>query len=244
MYCPKCLSQILAEDANLSTLVARCRACQEVFRFEDQLKPPSPATPEVRRAECPPNIVVESAQDGTMKRISIPSATGKAFAAIFLFLVLLVADVMLLALGYNMFASGHVPWPVAISFGFMLLCWLFMTYVVLAGTQNTTVLEISDSLLLLRHVPMPWPGDRCLEIKNIQRIEFQQQSGWARGMVVHQFFVTAIDRAEKRLPLVQMTTPDSARFIAEQLQEWLTADRLPAPEAASVRPSEAIQTIR
>jgi hypothetical protein len=41
-----------------------------------------------------------------------------------------------------------------------------------------------------------------------------------------------------------MTTPDSARFVAEQLQEWLTADRLPAPEAASVRPSEAIQTIR
>jgi hypothetical protein len=240
MYCPNCNSQILAEDANLSTLVARCRACQEVFRFEGQLKPPSQSTLEARREQCPQNTVVELAQDGTMKRISIPSTSSSALPLI---LPCVLGALILLARMVSLVWS-QMDWGF-----FTVLCCplaglLFMCYVALAASLNTTVLELRDSLLLLQHVPMPWLGDRCFETKNIKRIEFHQESGWARGVVVHKFYVMAVDRHGRQFPLVQMTTPGPARFIAEQLHEWLAADRLPSPEPTGVQPSEAIQRSR
>ena len=53
MLCPRCGSQILAEDANLDTLVARCRQCQEVFNFADQVgaRPAAKPAPPVPRPE-------------------------------------------------------------------------------------------------------------------------------------------------------------------------------------------------
>src|SRR5947207_2675325 len=34
MNCPRCGKLILADDVNLDRLLAKCRACNEVFRFE------------------------------------------------------------------------------------------------------------------------------------------------------------------------------------------------------------------
>ena len=33
MNCPRCSALVLADDVNLEHLIAKCRQCQEVFRF-------------------------------------------------------------------------------------------------------------------------------------------------------------------------------------------------------------------
>ncbi|HEV3080453.1 MAG TPA: hypothetical protein VGY66_11760 [Gemmataceae bacterium] len=45
MNCPKCRSQIPAEDVNLDTLFAKCRYCNEVFRFADSVPQAAQAEP-------------------------------------------------------------------------------------------------------------------------------------------------------------------------------------------------------
>jgi hypothetical protein len=63
MYCPRCDARIPAEDTHLGTLVARCRRCNEVFRFADQLDPPTEGHPVERRAARPDCALVEDNRD-------------------------------------------------------------------------------------------------------------------------------------------------------------------------------------
>ena len=62
LHCPSCAQPIVSEDVNVTHLVAKCRACNAVFRFEPQLgevarTPPHAAPPE--KVPLPPGITVE-----------------------------------------------------------------------------------------------------------------------------------------------------------------------------------------
>jgi hypothetical protein len=74
MYCPRCDAQILADDVHLGTLVARCRRCNEVFRFADQLGPPAPGGSIERRAAKPDRLLVEDNRDA--QQISLAWTVG------------------------------------------------------------------------------------------------------------------------------------------------------------------------
>src|SRR5262249_28926751 len=39
MNCPRCDCQVRADDASLDTRTARCRRCNEIFRFDQRLRP-------------------------------------------------------------------------------------------------------------------------------------------------------------------------------------------------------------
>jgi hypothetical protein len=241
MYCTRCNGQIQAEDCNLSTLVARCRHCQHVFRFADQLDPAVQEPSRRVRAERPPNFKVEDQAYGFGRRIWWVWAEGydKAFAIF----IANLGTVMLWSLWFDqMFPLSSYPWSFFVFLGVATAGSVFANYYALASLLNRTTVEVDGGQLAVRHGPIPWPGNRAFEMADVDEVVFDDDSEWRRGTLVHRFHVTVIDREGGRHRLFETQTPQGAQFIAEQLQEWLAAGPLPAPapKKSISRPSDAI----
>jgi hypothetical protein len=242
MYCPRCNWLIQAEDANLSTLVARCRMCQEVFRFEDQLRPSDQATSGARRAEQPEDFEIEDRGAGTPRRIWMlwPVGVRVVGGMVFFFLMIgLICFALHVANEFRYLNPG-----LFVAWGVVLMLAGGVGYFAVALLLNDTRIDWTDDMFVYRCGPLPSPVTRRFRTSEIRRIEFSPEPYWLQGMLRHRFIVMAVYQDGRRKLVVEMPTPDRARFIADQLQEWLAADRLPAPDKAIVPASEAIQRAR
>jgi hypothetical protein len=247
MYCTRCNGQIQAEDCNLSTLVARCRTCQHVFRFTDQLGAPPEAPSGRRRAERPRIFVVEDQASGYGRRIwwrwaDVTDAKRRVFFAVAATFVFLVTCNLY---GFRP-SSSSLVWPDFVLLGFLLLAAVAVNYYLVVCILNRTTVELDGGQLAVRHGPLPWRGGRAFEMADVDEVVFDDVANWREGVHVHRFVVTVIDREGSRHPLLETPAPGEAQFIAEKLQQWLTARPLPpsAPKKSISPPSEAIHRQR
>jgi hypothetical protein len=240
MYCPRCNGQIQAEDANLSTLVARCRVCQEVFRFGEQLKSRTDVPPE-DRAPKPDNVTVEDRGCGSARRIWWKWTNRVE--------VLVIATVLI----FWWVVTVSMEWQMEDAtaralIGCMIALGVAASYVGIAVMSNSTIIEMDRGTLTVQHGPVRCFGNCSYQVKDCQRVCFEQQSRWANGVQRHSFHVMLLDRQNRRLPILKnLPTPESGRFIAGKLQEWLCEPAVAAsmitnsiPPGAVATPSDAV----
>ena len=72
-----------------------------------------------------------------------------------------------------------------------------MTYYAAASVINTTSVEVTEGEVRVHHGPLPWPGSRVLQSKQIDQVYCTEGGGWPqwsqRGRIVYKVQAAMVD---------------------------------------------------
>ena len=225
MLCPRCGNEIPADDVNLDNLVAKCPGCNEVFSFADQLPArPAKAPAVAKRVPRPAGITVvdDSERRQVVRRWFTWAILFLIFFCVFWdgFLVVWYAIVFGLAgggpgRGMSLIMALFPILHVAVGVG--------LTYFTLASLVNTTVAEVADGRLRVRHGPLPWPGNRDLDAAEVRQLYCAETTSQGRsGATYYRYTLNAVLADDRTVPLLaNLDNKTTALFYEQQLEDWL-----------------------
>jgi len=215
ILCPSCRVPVAAEDIALDTGLAKCRTCNNVFRFDNA---PELAAPAVRPRQNVgrPRSVVTSEVDGglTVKyRWFSPKYLFLAFFCVFWdgFLVFWYS----LAL-----PSGN---PIMILFPLLhVAAGIALTYTTLAGFLNTTTLRIDPWRLRVTHHPLPWGKPVDLEVGDVHQLFCDEKITRGRNGPSYTYNLNALLRDGSRRKVISgLDTAELPVFLEQHAEAWM-----------------------
>jgi hypothetical protein len=156
MECPFCQGPIDGSNVDAELRVAKCSVCNTLFSFADLVVDQQGigVFGGVRAEKLPRGMSIHDGQTG--RRITdFWLSSEYVVSAIIVFFV----DVVLaLAIASGQWLTVDFWWQM--TGGLVLLAFLAVTYVVVAGLFNRTLVEVADGVLVVKHEPLPWFGNR------------------------------------------------------------------------------------
>lgn len=227
--CPQCGRSIPAEDINVQSAIAKCSACSAVFGFADRV-PGAQAASRKPTVGLPRRLSL--AQDGADLVITL-----KWFSASFVFLLF-----------FCVFWDGFLVFWYSMAFadGSSLAMKLFpvvhvavgvgLSYFTIAGFVNRTLVRVGPGEIQVRHVPLPWPGNKILSRDSVEQLFSEEKISRGRSGINRTYQVSAILRDGSKAKLVRgLLSPDQALFIEQQIEGCLGIEDRPVPgEMASL----------
>lgn len=226
MQCPRCLRQIPADDVNLQNLVAMCRPCNEVFSFARGQAMPIKAggLGSERLTPRPASIHVE--EDTEPRRLWFAWFRP----SIILLTFFCIAWDGFLVFWYTMaFKAPQIIWIMVLFPICHLAIGIGLTYSMLAGYLNRTVITLSSDLLNVWHGPVPWWGNCNLPCDQIEQLYCTTEY---RGRNSTQYALNALLAEGGKVKLLSADDLDMALFCEQKLEEWLQIE--PEPVAGEV----------
>lgn len=221
ILCPSCRVPVAAEDIALDTGLAKCRTCNNVFRFDNA---PELAAPKVRpRTNVgKPRSVVSTEADGGLTvhyRWFSPKYLFLAFFCLFWdgFLVFWYA----LAL-----PSGN---PVMIFFPLLhVAVGIGLTYATLAGFVNTTTLRLDPWRLRVHHHPLPWGRPVELEIGEVKQLFCDEKITRGKNGPSYTYNLNALLRDGSRRKVIGgLDTADLPLYLEQHAESWMRIEDEP-----------------
>jgi hypothetical protein len=103
-----------------------------------------------------------------------------------------------------------------------------ITYYALAGFYNRTLVLAGEGKLTIQHVPLPWPGNRVLQVSDLTQLYSQERVVRSRNGIQVKYQLNAITRENKKITLLDnLTAPDQVRFLERRLEEQLGITDVP-----------------
>lgn len=236
--CRSCGKDVPAEDVNLEMVLAKCRACNAVFDFSDQVKTAStsPAKGKRDRGEIPmpKNLVV--AEGPSTLAVVRKWSRGPAFFLLFFsgFWNLIVSVFVVAA------ASGSMKNESGQAAGAFI--WLFLTpfilvglgtgYIALALLLNRTTIRIEGAVLTVAHGPFPWPGARTLDAKQVNQLYCTEYVAYKQDNVgQYRMMVHALMADGSRIDLIKgVDNAGQALYLEQLLERHLRLEDRPVRE--------------
>lgn len=211
VQCKFCGSAIDASAIDLQLLVAVCRHCLAVTGIRDRV--PGAAPPRLRAIDG----VTFDRQAGAVLitlcwRRATPDWLGKTMGV-----VVLAAMGALLGIGIL-----HNLWPLdAIEFMLAIIIQLGIVaaiYSLTAWRLNATILALTQSELIVRVGPVPWPGSLRLARDQIDELVITIDRAWAARPLESPAHLSAQMRSGERVRIVtQLPSLDEAIILVEAL---------------------------
>jgi hypothetical protein len=223
-FCPKCGRPVPVDDVNLSTGLARCRACNNLFNIAASV-PPAPAGAARTAPAATPLLPVS-------RRLHISEFAGvlrihwRWFTPAYLFIAIFcVAWDSFLIFWYSMaFGSHHAPWIMKVFPIGHVAVGVGLTYTVLTGFLNATTVTAGQDSLTVRHGPLPWVGNRTLPAATIRQIHCEQRRSTNNrnynSAVAYDLYATLSDGQRVKL-LSGFTDPTEPRVIEQRIESHL-----------------------
>jgi hypothetical protein len=102
---------------------------------------------------------------------------------------------------------------------------IWLTYFILASLVNKTVVQLEDNLLTVRHGPLPYYRNHCVEVTTIVQLYcFEKRSNKSVS-----YEVNAILTDGSTLKLLRDLQKDEAIFLEDRLEDWMGIDRQAVP---------------
>lgn len=184
VLCPSRNTRIPGEDMNLAHMVAKCNRCgilidQGRYSRTDASDTKPRAAPEGPRIPRPSSIRVYDAGDELV-------IVRRWFTPAFIFLAFFcIAWDSFLVFWFSTVTGNNVPWIFVVFPIAHVAVGVGLTYYVLAGFLNVTILRVTTSVLNVRHGPVPWTGNRTLPADEIDQLfTVQKSSTTKQGSVV------------------------------------------------------------
>jgi hypothetical protein len=223
LSCQACGAPIRADDMNLESMVAKCRHCDAVFSFADRVGPPAAVTATRKKGIVPqPKNIVVDEWGGELR------LTRRWFhPALFFLLFFCIAWDGFLVFWYSMAlgdfgppgASGllFIVFPIAhVAIG------VGLTYLVIGGFLNKTVITAGRGELRVRHGPIPWRGNHSLLVDDVAQLYCGRSENKHQNAGVGVRKVNALMKDGRKIVLVSfLHDPDEARFIEYKLESYL-----------------------
>jgi hypothetical protein len=216
LFCPTCNAPIAADDMDLPRGLAKCRACQAVFRFDDD---PLLTGAEKPRMPTPrPEGVVASQGAGELRFVR------RWFTAKYVFLTFFAVfwDGFLAVWYYMAFRLPGSPLMVKLFPLLHVGVGTVLTYAVIAGWLNRTVVEVGPGHLGVRHGPVPWPGNLDLPTGGLKQLFCERRANRGRYGITYTYDLVAVlaDGSRRKL-LTGLDQPDVPRYLEEQMEKYL-----------------------
>ncbi|MCK4658525.1 MAG: hypothetical protein KAV82_03295 [Phycisphaerae bacterium] len=225
MYCKHCGAEVPAEDVNLNNAIAKCRACNAVFSFaedvgldEGNVKTPGRGRHR-ERAEVPmPDKITVENWGGNLK------FTRRWFSPVFIFLVFFcVLWDGFLVVWYSMAFGEDGPLIVKVFPIFHVAVGIGLTYFTVAGFVNRTIIEVGGGMLRIQHAPMPWPGNRTINTVDLGQLYCTEHIHRGKHGAVHRSYrLNAALKDGKKFKLLSgLSEPDQVLYLEQEIEKRL-----------------------
>jgi len=227
--CKSCGAKLAKEDIDFPTGIASCSHCHAVMSFAAELglkppqAPPPPPVPE-QRALVPRPAAIQV--DDQAHRLRL---TRRWFSPVILFLtVFCIFWDGFLVFWYSMafFGAREVGPAGLIMVLFPLIhvaVGVGMTYFVICGYVNRTVVEVTEAECSIRHEPMPWWGNRSLrrdQVRQLYCMSHYHRSKNGGGSTTYSVNAILADGQKVKL-LESLTEMEAALYYEQQIEQRL-----------------------
>ncbi len=221
--CSSCDREIPAADVSLESGLAKCTACNAVFRFADQVEGGGVRRPREEIA-LPKRFTLEDVGGDLRitRRWFSPVAYFLVFFCLFWdgFLVVWYA-IAFLANGpliMKIFPILHV----AVGLG--------LTYFTAALFLNRTVIHVGDRAYQITHAPLPWWGQRAGNVDDIDQVYVVEALRSNKGSISRTYSVLARMQGGAKDTFVSgLDDFDQALFIEQEIERYLGIEDRPVP---------------
>jgi hypothetical protein len=226
LHCPSCGRPIRADDINLATSFAKCRACNSVFDFRDSVRnqehragpdgpPVAPLLPRSTR------IKIEDFA-GVLRlrwRWFSPSHVAAALFCV-------VWDSFLVCWYTAAFTrSKGVEWMMVLFPVIHVTIGVSLTYATLCGFFNSTTIEVGFDELRVRHGPLPWAGNRQFMASAIVQLHCEEKKSRNKDSTTTDYQVWATLENGRKVRLVSgLIDLAEARLIEQEIERRLNID--------------------
>lgn len=237
LKCGQCGAPFRAADLHLDRGIAVCSACGSVQRLPASVGSGSsddsellPAPKPLGDVPMPAAFMVEdNGHELTIRQ------RWFHWALLFLLFFAIAWDSFLVG-WYWMLTSGPFGGNAGMPGPFKLIFFVFpvahvavgvgLTYFVLAGLLNLTVIRVADGMLSVRHGPIPWRGNLDLATDGIEQLYCQNKIHKSRNDDGHtttsmQYEVHAVVNGQKQKLLGGLHEADHALFVEQRLERFL-----------------------
>ncbi len=225
VHCPRCQAKVLADDLDLSSLLAKCRGCHSVFSFRDQLGADDPAlaaaAPAKPRPPLPERFVLEEQGSDFVVhwRWWRPALIGLIVFACFW-------DGFLL-FWYGIAFSTDSPLIMKVFPLLHVAVGVGITWYLVASICNRTHVSVVGGKLSVAHSPVPWFGNREIAPGGLKQLYVSERTGRTNNRVTYSYDVMAVLDGGKEVALLRgFDSPDQALWLERRIEEGLgIADR-------------------
>jgi len=215
ILCPSCRVPVAAEDIALDTGLAKCRTCNNVFRFDNAPELAAPAA-RPRPVAGRPRSVVTSDANGAL------TIKYRWFSAKYIFLVFfcLFWDGFLAAWYAVALTTGNV---MGLVFPILhVVIGIAVTYATIAGLVNTTTLRIDGYRLRVIHHPLPWGRAVDLGIGDVQQLFCDERMTRGRYGASYTYNLNALLRdGTRRKVISNLDAPELPIYLEQHAEEWM-----------------------
>lgn len=224
LTCKVCRSPIAADDVNLGTGLAKCRACNAVFRFDDDPMLAAGAVRPRERMQAPKSVTQSSAGGQLTFR-------HRWFSWKFVFLVFFcVVWDGFLAVWYTLVFAGDAPLLFKVFPVLHVAIGVGLTYFTIAGFVNTTAVTLDRGYLSVRHGPLPWPGKLDIDTVRFRQLYCEEKVSRGRNGVSYTYDLKAVMSDGGRIKIMSgLDSPDVPLYMEQQMEEWLKIRDEPVP---------------
>ena len=219
LTCPDCGAGIPAEDVNIDSGIGKCRACNAVIDVAAALRghDNSHGFPRRPPAPQPRSITIEDLGSGLRL-----TRSWFTLQALFLTVFCIVWD-SFLVFWYSKVLEPNAPWIMAVFPVMHVAIGIFLTYTTLALYLNRTVLEVNEGRLTVRHGPLPWPGNREVDVSELEQLYCEEKASQGRrGAVSYTYNVCGLLKGGRRVTVLSsLPDRDQALFVEQIIEKYL-----------------------
>lgn len=226
LSCKACDAPLKADDINMEHGIASCRYCNAVMRFAELA---GGGEPEValneKRAPVPMPSGMTVEEYGGRLRIVRRWLTPVAFFLVFF----CIAWNAFLVFWYSMaFGDANTPWIMKVFPIGHIAVGVGLSYYTLTCFLNRTVIAVEAGELVIRHGPLPWPGNASIDTTHIEQLYCQEKTHRGENSTHTTYSVFAVDRdGQTRKLLSNLSARDQALYIEQRLEEELNLEDRP-----------------
>jgi hypothetical protein len=227
LTCPSCGAKIsVAEDSGRF----RCDYCgnEHILKISAE---PVPGAEKKIRPQLPTPSAVKIEKEGEVTRLVQRWFSGK-YVAMLIFVIPWDAFLCFwysMAFGAGgMGMGGDLPWIFFVFPIGHLAVGISLTYSVLAGFLNRTVVELTREELTVWFEPLPWLGEKAIKTAEIQQFYCKEKvTHGKKGSVRYQYELHAVTHDNRQIKLLSnIESDDVALFFEQQLEKlMLISDR-------------------
>jgi len=219
LECPECEAKIEYRDININKALAKCHACDTVFKFEKKL-----ATPKYKKTyvDLPEGIETYDMPNAVDFEINWKKSSS-SFWFFLIFAVFWNGIVgIFVAIGLS---TGEMAF-LAMLF-FHIVVGLGFAYYVLALFLNTTYIGVNAYDLTVEHKPIPIPffKTREIPIENIEQLHVERYvASKTNGRPDYAFSVfVKVKEVQKPIKLMKgLKTWEQGRYIEQEIENFLS----------------------
>jgi len=220
LYCPECGQRIAANDINLANSSAVCTACNSVFGFTPLLEADrarQASSPTLAPANQRP-LVPRPPRMHVQDWAGLLTIRWRWFQLSVIPMTLFcIAWDSFLIFWYKQAFANHllimIIFPIAhVGVG------VGLTYSVLCGYLNSTIVRANSNTLQIHHGPLPWPGR---QVTRSQICSLYCESGAGRNSGNTWDLCAVLANGQKLKLITRFTDPSEPKFLQHELEDRL-----------------------